>query len=112
MLASKMYRDGINYCSGWNFGPNGDSIVTVKHMVDILINKWGSGRWVDISDKNEPHEAKLLSLDCTKAKTYLNWLPKLSIDEALEFTVEWYKYFNTKDCYELCVNQIEDYCNK
>jgi CDP-glucose 4,6-dehydratase len=112
LLASKMYKDGTNYCSGWNFGPNGDSIVTVKHMVDILISKWGSGRWVDASDKDKPHEAKLLSLDCTKAKTYLNWLPKLSIDEALEFTVEWYKYFNTKDSYELCVNQIEDYCSK
>lgn len=112
LLASKMYEDGMSYSSGWNFGPNYESIVPVKDIVDIMVNKWGKGKWVNISKCNDLHEANLLSLDCTKAKAYLNWTPRLNIEEALKFTVDWYKDFGNKDLYQLCVNQIENYCNK
>ena len=112
MLAAKMYEDGVEYCSGWNFGPNADSIVSVKHIVDMIINGWGYGKCVDISSLNSPHEANLLSLDCTKAKTHLKWFPRLDVKEALKLTVDWYKYFNDQDVYDLCVNQIKYYCKK
>lgn len=112
LLASKMYEDGVSYCSGWNFGPSVDSIVPVKHIVDIIIKEWGYGKYVDISTLNTPHEANLLSLDCVKAKTYLKWSPKLTVEEALKFTVDWYKYFKDKDAFDLCVKQIESYCKK
>lgn len=109
LLASKMYEDGVSYCSGWNFGPDYDSIVSVKNIADIIVSKWGSGRCVDISDRNSPHEANLLSLDCTKAKTYLKWSPKLNVDKALEITVNWYKYYKNIDMYDFCKNQIITY---
>jgi dTDP-D-glucose 4,6-dehydratase len=40
----------------------------------------------------------------------LGWKPKLSIDEAIEQTILWYK--TPKVDYEFCVKQIEDYVNK
>lgn len=110
LLGSKMYEDGVSYCSGWNFGPSSDSIVPVAHIVDKVIAEWEYGKWVDISERNTPHEAKLLSLDCTKAKSYLNWTPKLNIDQALRLSIAWYKYFHGRDAYDLSVNQIEAYC--
>ncbi|MGH4120184.1 CDP-glucose 4,6-dehydratase [Clostridium sp.] len=112
LLASKMYVDGVSYCSGWNFGPNIDSIVSVKTVADIIINKWGKGKWIDISNKEAVHEANLLCLDCTKARVKLCWEPKLYIDEAIEYTVDWYKNYKDKDVFDLCVNQIKSYCNK
>ncbi|MGH4138609.1 CDP-glucose 4,6-dehydratase [Clostridium sp.] len=112
LLASKMYEDGVSYCSGWNFGPNIDSIISVGSIVDTIILEWGYGKGVDISLENAPHEANILKLDCTKAKTYLGWLPKLNVNEALKLTVDWYKYFNEKDMYDLCINQIKCYCEK
>ena len=112
LLASMMYEDGISYCSGWNFGPDDYSIISVKIVVDIIIKQWGSGKCIDISSINAPHEANLLKLDCTKAKTYLKWTPKLNIDEAIKLTVDWYKNNSDKDMFDLCVDQIESYCNK
>lgn len=109
LLASKMYDNGVNFCSGWNFGPEKDSIVQVSKVADLMIEKWGSGTWKDVSIENAPHEANLLSLDCTKAKVYLNWLPKLNIEEALEFTVEWYKNYDKVDMYDFCKKQIYEY---
>ncbi len=112
LLAKKMYEDNTSYCSGWNFGPDYDSIVPVSKIADLITKEWGSGKWRDVSNENAPHEANLLRLDCTKAKTYLKWSPKLNIEEALELTLGWYKYFNVKDPYELCINQIQNYCKK
>lgn len=112
LLASKMYEDGVSYCSGWNFGPNSDSIVSVGNIVETIIKKWGSGKCLDVSRHNAPHEANLLKLDCTKAKTYLKWSPKLNVDEAIKLTVDWYKEFNDKDMFDLCLNQIKSYTSK
>ncbi|MBU3174469.1 CDP-glucose 4,6-dehydratase [Clostridium estertheticum] len=112
LLASLMYEDGVSYCSGWNFGPNDDSIVTVGQIVDTIIEEWGSGKCLDVSSENSPHEANLLKLDCTKSKTYLKWSPKLNINEAIKLTVDWYKNFKGEDMLKLCVNQIESYCDK
>ncbi|MCM1989306.1 CDP-glucose 4,6-dehydratase [Oceanirhabdus seepicola] len=109
LLASKMYEDGVNYSGAWNFGPDYNSIVNVETIVNLMISKWGCGQWIDLSNKNQPHEAKLLSLDCTKAKTYLNWRPRLDMEEAIEYTVDWYKNYKTSNVYDLCLNQIKEY---
>lgn len=110
-LATKMYEDGVSYCSGWNFGPNVDSIVSVGNIVDAIIKEWGRGKYLDVLCENSPHEANILKLDCTKAKTYLKWSPKLNVDEAIKLTVEWYKDFNNRDMFHLCTEQIKIYCN-
>jgi CDP-glucose 4,6-dehydratase len=110
LLAFKMYNDGIKYSGAWNFGPNEDSIIPVKRIVTMLIDNWGCGYSIDKPDTNAPHEANLLSLDCTKAKKHLNWFPKLNIEDTIKLTVDWYKHFSDKDVYSLCVKQIESYC--
>ncbi|MBZ9624567.1 CDP-glucose 4,6-dehydratase [Clostridium sp. FP2] len=109
LLAYKMYENGVNYCGGWNFGPDNESIVYVKTIADMVVSEWGSGNWMDLSEKNAPHEATLLSLDCTKAKLRLGWNPKLSIEEALSYTIEWYKHFCYKDVYTMCTEQVKKY---
>lgn len=113
-LAKKMYEDGLKYCSGWNFGPDSHSVVPVSKIADLIVEVWGRGQWKDISNGTAPHEAKLLSLDCTKAKTYLGWSSKLDIYKSIELTIDWYKAnnANTSSMYEVCVNQIEDYTKR
>lgn len=113
LLAKKLYEDPVKYASGWNFGPDNNSIVEVSKIVDLIIKNWGSGMWKDTSNKKEPHEANLLTLDCTKAKTYLGWKPRLSIEEAINYTVDWYKKnINKIDTYSLCVEQIKNYVSR
>lgn len=109
LLASKMYEDGVSYCSGWNFGPSFDSIVSVRTVTDILIHKWGNGKWIDLSNNSAVHEANLLSLDCTKARVQLGFEPKLNIDRAIEYTVDWYKNYKNSNVYDFCKKQILAY---
>lgn len=72
---------------------------------------WGEGTW-DINQQADVHEAKLLSLDISKAKHQLNWSPKWSINETVEKTVQWYKTYKNCDIYNLCTNQIAEYCRE
>jgi CDP-glucose 4,6-dehydratase len=106
-LAAKMYDHGEDYSGAWNFGPDFDSVCPVKTVVEAVIDAWGSGTWCSVGQENSLHEAGLLSLDCTKAKTLLGWKPKLKLKDAIAYTVEWYQ--STEDKYELCENQIERY---
>ena len=55
-----------------------------------------------------PHEAVMLKLDCTKAKKRLGWNTKLGVNEAIEWTVNWYKeYFKKSDMKKYTENQID-----
>ena len=64
--------------------------------------------------KNENfHESRLLSLNINKANKELLWRPKLSLNETIKFTVDWYKYyFLKKRAEEISNYQIDYYSNK
>ncbi|MCK4448651.1 MAG: CDP-glucose 4,6-dehydratase [Candidatus Marinimicrobia bacterium] len=109
LLASKMYQEPGKFYGAWNFGPNYDSIISVREIVCMLVEKWGNGKWLDISDESEPHEANLLSLDVSKARNILNWQPEWNIQKCIDKTVEWYKNYNNKNVYEICLNQIDTF---
>jgi len=108
-LASKMYEEPQKFCGAWNFGPNYDSIIPVGEVADKVVAHWGNGRWLDLSNENALHEAKLLSLDISKAKSYLKWFPVWDTEKAIEKTVEWYKEYRKRDPYRICVDQIEEF---
>ncbi len=110
LLASKMYREPGRFCGAWNFGPGDDSVVSVGKIADMVTFNWGSGSWIDISDRNEPHEAKLLSLNIAKAKSYLKWHPAWNVEKAVKTTVDWYKNYQQTNVYKMCLSQIEEYC--
>ncbi len=112
LVGQKLIEEPIKYSKGWNFGPNLDSIIKVWDIAGKVVNFYGAGQVVDISDVSSPHEAKLLSLDISNARFNLNWKPTLNIDEALEMTVDWYKKYSVLDVYALCVEQIEEFVKK
>jgi CDP-glucose 4,6-dehydratase len=110
LLASKMLKDGIKYSEAWNFGPDPFPKVPVKDIVMKIINLWGSGDWsFALEDLQIKHETNTLFLDCNKAKNLLGWYPKLTIDEVIRLTMEWYKNYKLTDINELCLEQINGY---
>lgn len=110
LLGQKMTEEPVKYSEAWNFGPHLESIVTVKEVADILVKQYGKGQVIDVSNQEMLHEAKLLNLDISKAIFKLNWEPNLNIEQALQYTVEWYKRYSDENVYELCVEQIEKFC--
>jgi CDP-glucose 4,6-dehydratase len=109
LLAEKMGNNPTQYCEAWNFGPKQESIVTVWENAGKVIRFYQKGSLIDSSDPNASHEASLLSLDISKAKFYLGWEPKLTIDEAISLTTDWYKKYPDGNVYSLCVEQIKSY---
>ena len=108
LLGAKMMREK-KFDEAWNFGPEKENIVSVKELLNKTIVNYGKGEWNDVSDKEKLHEAKLLSLDITKAKTELDWYPSFSLDETIAYTVDWYKRYKKEDVFYLCIEQIENY---
>jgi len=82
-------------------------------MADNLIHCWESGEWEDVSDPNTPHESNRLTLNCDKAHAQLEWRSALSIFEALQMTVDWYKKYyaspGSHEMYSFCLEQIAAY---
>jgi len=75
----------------WNFGPGPESFKTVEQIADLAASLWGAdAQWKDVSG-GHPHEAGLLALDATRARTELGWGDKLDFSTAVKWTVDWYQ---------------------
>jgi CDP-glucose 4,6-dehydratase len=108
LLAIKLHSYPDRFSQPFNFGPQPADHLSVKQVAEIAISIWGSGSWKDVSNNKQPHEAGLLKLDSSKAKEALNWRPKLNAEEAIRWTVEWYKQNEDKKA-EFTFRQIEEY---
>ena len=109
LLAKKMWEHPTEYCEGWNFGPEAASVSTVWKVASELVKNFGKGELKDSSDPNAVHEAKLLMLDITKAKTRLGWKPRFNMHQCLELVADWYKRYKNEDVYNLCVEEIDKF---
>lgn len=111
LLAQKMWDKPTEYCEGWNFGPEAESVSTVWDVAIELIKNFGNGELKDSSNPNAVHEAQLLMLDITKAKTRLGWKPRLNMQKCLALVADWYKHYKNEDVYKLCIEEICSFVN-
>lgn len=106
LLTQKMWEHPTEYCEGWNFGPEADSVSTVWEVATKLVQSFGKGELKDVSDPNALHEANLLMLDITKAKTRLGWKPRLDALQTIDLVADWYKKYQDRNAYEICIEEI------
>jgi CDP-glucose 4,6-dehydratase len=91
-LAEHLYTNGTSYAEAWNFGPSDLDAKPVGWIVENLAALWGNdARW-QIDSGDHPHEAHYLKLDISKARSRLDWHPKLPLIEALKLIVEWQQH--------------------
>ena len=112
LLARKMWDAPCDYCEGWNFGPEENAVSTVWELASELIAQYGAGQLEDVSDPQAPHEAGLLTLDITKAKTRLGWHPTLDMRQTAALVADWYKRYKSEDVYTLCLEEIGRFCTQ
>ncbi|MEE9428452.1 MAG: CDP-glucose 4,6-dehydratase [Paracoccaceae bacterium] len=109
LLAEKLCVDGATFAQGWNFGPTSGDERPVIDVADAIVKALGKG-CIEIA-QNQPdlHEAKLLTLDSTKAKK-LGWSAKLDFATTVEMTASWYGDWAVGgDPASLCREQIKQY---
>jgi CDP-glucose 4,6-dehydratase len=110
ILVERLWNDPVRFSEGWNFGPGDIGAVPVQVIADSLVAKWGDGaEWTRDQDGGV-HEAHLLKLDSTKARTLLPWQPKLGIEEALDWIVTWHRAHSAhSNMRDFTLRQIEQY---
>jgi len=111
LVAEQLYNKGSADNDSWNFGPHISDIRSVKEIVELFCSAWGIKPAINCHTNSiEPHEAKSLSLDISKACLSLNWSPKWNVERAIEETSRWYKSYNeNKNVLRLCIDQIEEF---
>jgi len=111
-LSEKLYANGPKYAEAWNFGPNDTDAKPVSWIINQLVSLWRESASWAIDEGPHPHEAHFLKLDISKARSGLSWEPKLSLKQALDYTVEWNKRLGTGQCArELTLSQIQRYAD-
>lgn len=110
LLAERLYQDGAAYAEGWNFGPRDEDARPVQWIVEQFTELWGEGAsWV-LDQGTHPHEAHYLKLDCSKAKSRLNWQPRWSLGQTLEHIAAWHKaHMRGENMREVTQAQIKTY---
>ena len=109
ILAEKLVTNGNNFAEGWNFGPEQSGTKTVSWVLDKLSEKFINAKW-QIESTEQPHEASLLKLDISKAKSKLGWVPRWSLETAIENTIKWQQAFKeNNNMEEFSIKQIKLY---
>jgi len=110
-LAEKLYDDGQKFSEAWNFGPEQADCISVLDIANKLIEISGSKSNIEIKNSDEqPHEARLLKLDISKAREMLGWQPALNISDALNLIADWTKSLaQGLDMRKQCLIQIDQF---
>jgi len=109
-VAEGLFESGAKANDCWNFGPNNSDIRTVQEITELFLACWGIKDIIDFDTSTQPHEAKSLSLDISKAQFKLYWSPQWDLENAMEKTAIWYKAcFEDGDILKISTEQIEEY---
>jgi CDP-glucose 4,6-dehydratase len=82
---------GLSFAEAWNFGPDDRDVRSVGAIVDRVIALWGDGAAYELDTSAQPHEAQILKLDSSKARSRLGWSSRLDVETAISWTIDWYR---------------------
>lgn len=107
-LAERLLEAPDAYAEGWNFGPAGEGHATVSDVVERLGARLGVRPAWELAPGGGPHEARVLGLDCTKAREKLGVSARLTLDDAVTWTAEWHRDVREGgDARAACERQID-----
>lgn len=109
LLGQRAASEGQRFAGAWNFGPTEEENVPVRDLVEGLRNRWPELKVDYQSEVTGPHEAAVLRLDCTKARSELGWRPALGLSRALDMTAEWYREAAVGSAADITDRQIAAY---
>jgi CDP-glucose 4,6-dehydratase len=112
MLAINLKNNKNNHGEVFNFGPKN---FQNKRVIDVLneMHKFLPNLKWNVKIKKKFRESNLLKLNSTKAKKKLKWTNKLSFNETIKMTAEWYRmYYKKKNMISFTSKQIKEFGSK
>lgn len=108
-LAQRLLEGDVRLAEGWNFGPDDSDAKPVRWIVEYLCGQVSGSSWRS-DNLTHPHEANLLKLDSSKAKSMLGWTPRWHLSEALAQTLKWHQAWREgSDMAVISAGQIAEY---
>jgi len=110
-IAQAQYENK-EYAGSYNIGPDQEDCIATGKLADLFCEEWGGITWKNVGEEDAVHEANLLKLDCSKAKSVLGIEPVWHIKTAVQKVVEWTRCYVEGGDLKRCVEeQIRDYLN-
>jgi CDP-glucose 4,6-dehydratase len=83
----------------------------VIELARAIASAWGVGAdSIRVGDSSQLHEAAVLRLDSSRARSELRWKPQWSLPTTVEATVEWQRaWLDGKDMSLFTQEQIKSY---
>jgi CDP-glucose 4,6-dehydratase len=92
-LEQQLLEGKQKFSGPWNFGPTDEGHRNVLAVIRELQKHWSNIDYQVKTDEENPHEANLLKLDCSKAYAKLKWKPVWDSSTTFAKTVQWYKEY-------------------
>lgn len=111
ILAMRLHDEPRSYSEAWNFGPDASAEWRVGAVAERVTRAWNGGaHWEHRAPENAPHEAQLLKLDSTKARSRLRWRDLLSTAETIDRLARWYaRYYEGADARDLMDEDLNEF---
>ncbi|MFJ4343853.1 CDP-glucose 4,6-dehydratase [Pseudomonas sp. NPDC089401] len=110
VLAQQLWEHGHAVAQGWNFGPRDEDARPVEWILDHMVQAWGDGARWQLDNDPQPHEARYLKLDISKARAHLKWEPTWNLETTLTHIVNWHRaWLQGDDMHARCVDEINSY---
>jgi CDP-glucose 4,6-dehydratase len=90
LIYAQALASGATEVAALNFGPEAGASRAVREVMDVALTHW-DGEWRDVSGLAQPHEARQLALSVDLARAELGWTPRLSFNDAVGATLDWYR---------------------
>ena len=104
-------RPGL--AGAYNFGPPPDESLTVRDLIEFARVAYGEGEVRYGAGGEGPHESEWLALAIAKARTVLGVVPVLTVVQAVQRTMAWYRARSQgADCRPLCEAEIAEFENR
>ena len=109
LLAERLATDPASCPPAVNFGPGPDACRSVAEIAELAFAVAGAGS-SEPEPVPQPPEHHVLTLDSSLADASLGWRPRLTIDEAVGWTVDWWNaQRDGHDLQATSLGQIREY---
>ena len=106
LLAERLWHQP-DMAGAYNFGPQTHEAATVRELVQLAQNAYGTGQISWGEGTQGPHEAGWLALEIAKTRSVLGVQPRWPLAESVQRTMGWYRQLHDgADATDLCLSDI------